>query len=137
MVLARELSGNSFYAHPVCFPGLSSALVCLSANAPFNVYDVFAALITLSAILTEWAADEQLHRFRKTDNRNAFIRSGLWRYSRHPNYLGEISFWGGMFLFVLSASGFRKFCRVLDHCRTDIHDFAFYLDQYSADGKEK
>jgi steroid 5-alpha reductase family enzyme len=81
----------------------------ISSPRPFNVFDVFAALITLSAILTEWAADEQLHRFRKADNRNAFIQSGLWRYSRHPNYLGEISFWVGMFLFVLTSSGFRSF----------------------------
>jgi steroid 5-alpha reductase family enzyme len=80
----------------------------LSGTAPFTIYDVFAALFTLSAILTEWVADEQLHRFRKRDDRNAFIQSGLWRFSRHPNYLGEISFWGGMFLFVLSASGFRS-----------------------------
>ena len=80
----------------------------MSATAPFNVYDVLAALFTILAILTEWIADEQLHRFRKNDNRNTFIRSGLWRYSRHPNYLGEISFWGGMFLFVLSSSGFRS-----------------------------
>ena len=80
----------------------------ISAPQPFNVFDVFAALITLSAILTEWAADEQLHRFRKADNRNAFIQSGLWRYSRHPNYLGEIGFWIGMFLFVLTSSGFRS-----------------------------
>ena len=80
----------------------------LSATTPFAIYDVIAALFTISAIFTEWVADEQLHRFRKTDNRNAFIQSGLWRYTRHPNYLGEISFWGGMFLFVLSSSGFRS-----------------------------
>ncbi len=79
----------------------------MSAPSPFNVFDVLAALFTILAILTEWIADEQLHRFRKNDNRNTFIQSGLWRYSRHPNYLGEISFWGGMFLFVLSSSGFK------------------------------
>jgi steroid 5-alpha reductase family enzyme len=81
----------------------------LSSSAPFNVYDIFAGLFTISAILVEWIADEQLYRFRKNDDRNTFIQSGLWQHSRHPNYLGEISFWGGMFLFVLSSSSFRCF----------------------------
>jgi steroid 5-alpha reductase family enzyme len=81
----------------------------LSAHTPLNGYDGIAALFTFVAILMEWIADEQLHRFRKKDNRDAFIRTGLWQYSRHPNYLGEIFFWGGMFLFVLSSSAFRTF----------------------------
>lgn len=81
----------------------------LSSARSFNIFDGLAALFTVSAILYEWIADEQLYRFRKSDQRGTFIRSGLWRYSRHPNYLGEISFWGGIFLFVLSSSGFKSF----------------------------
>ena len=80
----------------------------LSSAHIFNVFDVVAALVTFLAILTEWVADEQLYRFRKAGNRNVCIQSGLWQYSRHPNYLGEIGFWGGMFLFVLSAWGLKK-----------------------------
>jgi steroid 5-alpha reductase family enzyme len=59
----------------------------------------------LSAIFLEWIADEQLLRFRKRNTTNATIRSGIWNYTRHPNYLGEICYWGGLFLFVVSASG--------------------------------
>ena len=36
------------------------------------------------------------------------MQSGLWAFSRHPNYLGEIGFWGGMFLFAISASGLKQ-----------------------------
>jgi steroid 5-alpha reductase family enzyme len=86
-----------------CFP----LRYALSAAAPLNGYDIPAVLFTLSAILTEWIADEQLYRFRKGDGRGTFIQSGLWQYSRHPNYLGEVSFWGGIFLFVLSSSEFK------------------------------
>ena len=79
----------------------------MSDTSPFNVYDLFAALFTFSAILTEWIADEQLKQFRKINREDSFIRSGIWNYSRHPNYLGEISFWGGIFLFVISSSAIK------------------------------
>lgn len=100
--------GIHFMPTVFVFLGCLPLWYVMSAASPFNIYDIVATLFTLLAILTEWIADEQLHRFKKNDSRNAFIQTGLWRFSRHPNYLGEISFWGGMFLFVLSASGFRS-----------------------------
>jgi len=81
----------------------------MSDTSPFNVYDLFAGLFTFSAILTEWIADEQLRRFRRSNSEDSFIRSGIWTYSRHPNYLGEISFWGGIYLFVISSSLLSSF----------------------------
>ncbi len=84
----------------------------LSADAPFNIYDMLAALFTLLAIITEWVADEQLIRFRKYGFPDSLMKYGLWTYSRHPNYLGEISFWTGLYLFVLS-SGMLKSIRGL------------------------
>jgi len=42
-------------------------------------------------------ADIDLHEFKKIRNdRNEIIRIGLWKYSRHPNYFGEICFWYGV-----------------------------------------
>ncbi len=76
----------------------------LSSTEIFGVYDIIAAMFTFTAILTEWIADEQLIRFRKGNMENSFIRTGIWSYSRHPNYLGEICFWGGLFLFVISSN---------------------------------
>lgn len=76
----------------------------LSSAEPFNLYDVAAILFTFIAIMIEWRADEQLIKFKKSDSKEPFLQSGLWSISRHPNYLGEISFWVGMFLFLLSAT---------------------------------
>jgi len=64
-----------------------------------------AAIFTFSAIMIEWIADEQLIKFRKTSSGKSFMNTGLWAVSRHPNYLGEISFWGGLFLFAVAATG--------------------------------
>ena len=45
----------------------------------------------------EVVADRQKKAFREDDaNRDAFIRSGLWAWSRHPNYFGEIVLWIGV-----------------------------------------
>ena len=57
---------------------------------------VFFAL-SLLAVGLQGTADVQMHIFRKT-RPTTFIRTGLWKYSRHPNYLGEILMWWGIAL---------------------------------------
>lgn len=64
---------------------------------------VFFILASIAAAVMQGVADIEMHKFRK--NKNArFIRTGLWKYSRHPNYLGEILMWWGIALAVLSSS---------------------------------
>lgn len=51
--------------------------------------------LSVGAMTMQGVADCQMHKYRK--NRNGpFIRNGLWKYSRHPNYLGEIVMWWGV-----------------------------------------
>ena len=70
----------------------------------FNVLDVVALLVTFAAIAVETIADNQMRAFaRNSDNHGRTIDVGLWSRSRHPNYLGEISFWCGLYLFGLAA----------------------------------
>ena len=70
----------------------------------FNVIDVIALVITVAAIAVETIADNQMRAFAgNPDNRGRTIDVGLWSRSRHPNYLGEISFWCGLYLFGLAA----------------------------------
>ena len=52
----------------------------------------------------EVIADEQKRRFRaRPENRDRFITSGLWGYSRHPNYFGEILLWTGIAVIAVPA----------------------------------
>lgn len=60
-----------------------------------NVFSVMAILVSLGAATLQGAADVEMHRYRKNRS-GSFIRVGLWRYSRHPNYLGEILMWWGV-----------------------------------------
>jgi steroid 5-alpha reductase family enzyme len=67
--------------------------------------DAVATLVTLAAIGLAFMADEQLRDFRHDPaNRGRCIRTGLWAHSRHPNYLGEIGTWWGLWLFTLAAA---------------------------------
>jgi steroid 5-alpha reductase family enzyme len=52
--------------------------------------------------VVEAAADAQKSAFKANDaNRGRFITTGLWRYSRHPNYFGEILVWWGLFVYAV------------------------------------
>jgi steroid 5-alpha reductase family enzyme len=58
--------------------------------------------IWLFGFLTETIADQQKFKFRNNPkNKNKWIDKGLWRYSRHPNYFGEILCWIGVFVYIL------------------------------------
>jgi len=71
---------------------------------PLGALDAAAALVTAGAILLEAVADWQLHRFLAARrDPAALLDSGLWAVSRHPNYLGEVLFWWGLWLFGLAA----------------------------------
>jgi steroid 5-alpha reductase family enzyme len=60
----------------------------------------------IAGFLMETIADQQKFRFRnRPENAGRFIRSGLWRYARHPNYFGEMLCWWG--LFVVAAPAFE------------------------------
>ena len=70
---------------------------------PLNALDALAALVTSSGILLEAVADSQLHRFRREHGAREPCNVGIWRWSRHPNYCGECTFWSGLLLFGWSS----------------------------------
>ncbi len=77
-----------------------------TAEAPgaLNVLTFIGAAVCLGAPLLQLISDAQLRRFRlEPSHKGLSIGSGLWKYSRHPNYLGEVSFWWGAWLIQLSV----------------------------------
>jgi steroid 5-alpha reductase family enzyme len=70
----------------------------------FALLDVVAALVTGLAVAIETIADLQLRRYlRSPHDEHGILNAGLWSRCRHPNYLGEILFWWGLFLFGMAA----------------------------------
>ena len=68
-----------------------------------SALSVVFLIVSLFAAVMQGVADIEMHRFRKKPD-GRFIRRGLWRNSRHPNYLGEILMWWGVGLSVLFAA---------------------------------
>ncbi|HUU63914.1 MAG TPA: DUF1295 domain-containing protein [Dehalococcoidia bacterium] len=100
-----ELSGIEMMPTIIVFLGCLSLYPALSTGtSTFGVLDWVAIVVTAAAIIIETTADQQLRRFVRTNSQPRKIMStGLWAYSRHPNYLGEIMFWWGLFIFALAA----------------------------------
>ena len=64
---------------------------------------IIGGLIWLEGFLIETTADIQLLRFRKNpDNQGKILNTGLWKFSRHPNYFGETEQWWGIFIIAIS-----------------------------------
>ena len=71
----------------------------------FSFFDIIGLTIILLGVLLEFVADIQMKIFIKNrTSRNEVINVGLWKYSRHPNYLGEILIWFGAALTLIIAS---------------------------------
>lgn len=111
----RERSGRLYWAASlVGIHGIPTLVVfagCLplhpalaTSGRPWGWIDAAATVVTGGAIWLEARADRELLHFRRTaPDPGAILRTGTWAHSRHPNYLGEMAFWWGLFLFGLAA----------------------------------
>ena len=73
------------------------AVYALVYSAESNVLSVICVGLSCLAFTVQGIADIQMHKFKK-QKKSGFIRTGLWKHSRHPNYLGEILMWWGVAL---------------------------------------
>lgn len=81
-------------------------LPSVRSETPLNTIDAVAAALWLVGMFFEVIGDWQLTRFgRDPSNRGKVLDSGLWRYTRHPNYFGEFCIWWAFYLFAVAAGG--------------------------------
>lgn len=86
--------------------GLPLAYALAWGSQGLGVLDVVAAVVLFGAVGFNHVADEQLRAFRRAGHpRETVLDTGLWAWSRHPNYVGEMGFWWGVWLFGLASAG--------------------------------
>jgi steroid 5-alpha reductase family enzyme len=100
-----SLAGIHLFPTVIVFAGMLSVWPALTGTRPIGWLDLLAVAVTAGALAMETVADLQLRRFTRVPaNRGRVAEVGLWRWSRHPNYLGEIGIWWGLFVFGLAAA---------------------------------
>ncbi|GAB5492553.1 MAG: DUF1295 domain-containing protein [Phototrophicaceae bacterium] len=73
-------------------------------TSDLNILDYVAVLVWLIGFIFEAGGDWQLSQFRSNPaNKGAVLQSGLWHYTRHPNYFGDAVQWWAFYLIALSA----------------------------------
>jgi steroid 5-alpha reductase family enzyme len=83
---------------------ITPVLIINTYKAAFCFVDILGVLVWVLGFCFESISDWQLDRFIKDKgNRGKIMDKGLWRYSRHPNYFGEVTMWWGIYILALSV----------------------------------
>lgn len=79
-------------------------LINKEAGGKLNLFDALGVLVWILGFCFEAIGDAQLKKFIKDPaNKGKLMQSGLWAYTRHPNYFGEVAQWWGLWLISLST----------------------------------
>jgi len=91
---------QGFLAWVICLP----VVAAVGGQTPPGPLDYAGFGLWLVGMYFEVVGDYQLTRFRRSAaSEKGVLDTGLWRYTRHPNYFGEAVIWWGFYLFALSA----------------------------------
>lgn len=74
-----------------------------TSNETFTVLNWVGVLVAVFGILLEIISDNHLRIFRKNSNSKEVLSSDIWNKLRHPNYLGEILFWWGLYMMSINV----------------------------------
>lgn len=84
--------------------GFPFILINQRSNSPLNILDFLGLSVWLFGFYFEVKADSDLREFRKIpENKGHIIKSGLYKYTRHPNYFGEATLWWGIFIIAIAG----------------------------------
>lgn len=97
-----SLLGIHLFPTVIVFAGLYPILYLLEHTVTIPMFVFLGLLVMLAGAYISFIADAQLRDHKQT-SRNTSIRHGLWRYSRHPNYFGEVLFWAGAYVVSLAV----------------------------------
>lgn len=94
-----NLFGICMFPTLIVFSASIPAFLYVIKDIQSNPFNIIGLLIMFLGTMLELKSDIDMSKFKKTRSSNKeIIRAGLWKWSRHPNYLGEILFWYGVAL---------------------------------------
>jgi steroid 5-alpha reductase family enzyme len=105
LYLLSNLFGIHLMPTLIVFIQLIGSIELLSMTADINLVMMIGLSIMILSAIIQYIADTQMRHFKKrTMHKKACIEEGLWKYSRHPNYFGEIMVWWGLYIIYFGAT---------------------------------
>lgn len=103
MAFINDLFGIHLIPTLIVNVSLYPIYVALTSDS-LNELVYLGFILIIIAVIIQYISDDQMRKFRKDkSNLGKTMKYGLWKYSRHPNYLGEVSFWFGIYIFALAS----------------------------------
>tara|TARA_A100001037_G_C15136911_1_gene631661 strand:+ start:1668 stop:2546 length:879 start_codon:yes stop_codon:yes gene_type:complete len=106
-----NLTGIHFFPTALVFLACLSLFQIASSSVFTKPLMVIGLSIGFAGVIIEAISDAQLRKFRTTvdegisGHTRTVLRTGIWKYIRYPNYLGELMFWWGLAILGLGAEG--------------------------------
>lgn len=97
-----NLLGIHLFPTLVVYACVLPAVYAIRDGGSIGVLTVLGVILSLLAVLLQLISDIEMQAFRRR-GKGGFIRVGLWRHARHPNYLGEILMWWGVAITSISV----------------------------------
>ena len=94
-----NLFGIQLFPTLIVFIQLIGAIYFMSMDPTLTLFTWVGFAIMVISAMIQFVADGQMRSFKeKTKGQKLCIEEGLWKYSRHPNYFGEVMVWWGLYL---------------------------------------
>jgi len=87
----------------IVYLGMIPAYFLIQSNTKISVYTIIGFVVCFASAMLQLTSDAQMKRHKRSYP-GMHIDIGLWKYSRHPNYFGEVMFWWGIFIMTLSLT---------------------------------
>ncbi len=99
-----NLLGIQLFPTGIVFAQLALAIFVIESNPRAEFLTFVGAFVIMISATIQLIADQQMKRFKvRTKGEKKCIEEGLWKYSRHPNYFGEIMVWWGVYAIYFSV----------------------------------
>ncbi len=95
--------GLQLFPSVMTFAGALPLMLAPRGEPHLGALGVAGLAVMVGATVLEAVADEQLRAFRRAHASTEICTAGVWSWSRHPNYFGELCFWAGLLLVGLAA----------------------------------
>jgi len=79
-------------------------IMVYESNPDLRTWTIIGTIVWTIGFFFEAVGDWQLARFVRTRKPGEIMTTGLWRYTRHPNYFGEVVLWWGLYLIAAPVS---------------------------------